>query len=455
MENESSFGLGMTPNLVASNRWICCLAAVGAVAICIAATVACFYTVDWACRAARGRMRLSGRVALVTGAGSGIGRALALELVRRGCHLVLWDLRRQALDDTVRQCHQEAAARCVGGVKSRCPLLLCVGQVLDVSDSEQVDRAVADLQSQRLLVHEGRQRRVSVVVNNCGIVFGKQLQHLTAREMQRTLAVNVFAPMWILHKFIPLLASRGGGGRDASGDGGFCPAKEEEEAEEEEGEEEEEEACIVNVSSLMGSLGAAGLADYSASKWAVNGMHECLRQELAAMNAQAPPARRRRAWRARARPRRVHTLLVSPYVVNTGMFRGAMEKDSVYWWHKWVLPAPLEPEAVAAAIADAMCARRGLLVLPRHLSLVPALLHLLLPQPMYDFVLAVTGGSTGLRHFTGHPPEWNLPPPEQPQHQQQQTQQPQQQQTQPQPQQQQQQQQQRQPPPQQQQRRRR
>eukprot|EP00750_Incisomonas_marina_P014987 INCI18046.5.p1 GENE.INCI18046.5~~INCI18046.5.p1 ORF type:complete len:366 (+),score=41.66 INCI18046.5:224-1321(+) len=348
---------------------VTCLAVAGALALFLVAAVAVFYSVDCMCRLRRGKFQLEGRVVLITGAAGGIGQALAIQLARQRCNLVLWDLRGEALNRVAVRCRQELS-RSAGDRQA-----FVTTNVVDVSDASAVDRAFKSLK-ERLCCPQCGRLRVSVIVNNCGIVFGKSLRELTAQQMQRTLSVNVFGPMWILHKFVPMLVSA------ASGAVGSCSCK-----------NDLTEACIVNMSSMMGLLGAAGLTDYCASKWAINGMHESLRQELAAASASSS----------------IHTLLVAPYLVNTGMFDGAMANDSVYWWHKLLFPA-LQPEEVALAIVHAVQSRRRLLVLPRQLSLVPTLLHLL-PSPMYDFVVSLTGGKTGLRHFTGRHPSWNFPRP--------------------------------------------
>lgn len=366
---------------------VTCLAVAGALALFVVAAVAVFYSVDCLCRLGRGKFRLEGRVVLVTGAAGGIGQALAIQFARKRCNLVLWDLRGEALNKIAVRCRQELSRSTAGDHHHhhQQQQTFVMTNVLDVSDASAVDRAFKNLE-ERLSCPQCGQLRVSVIVNNCGIVFGKSLRDLTAQQMQRTLSVNVFGPMWILHKFVPVLLRAAASGTEGGRRPSCNSCKNNNDL--------MREACVVNMSSMMGLLGAAGLTDYCASKWAINGMHESLRQELAAAGGAS-------------RSRSIHTLLVAPYLVNTGMFDGAMAKDSVYWWHRLLFPA-LQPEEVALAIIHAVQSRRRLLVLPRQLSLVPTLLHLL-PSPMYDFVVSLTGGKTGLRHFTGRHPSWNFP----------------------------------------------
>ena len=117
-------------------------------------------------------------------------------------------------------------------------------------------------------------------------------------------------------------------------------------------------------------------------------MHECLRQEIASSGLN------------------IDTLLVCPYIVSTGMFKGALDEKSVHWWHSWLFPT-LRATDVAEKIVTAIKERKDILNIPRVLSLVPTLLHLL-PTPVYDFVIRTTGGQHGLSNFEGRGEQWNF-----------------------------------------------
>lgn len=173
---------------------------------------------------------LHGRVAVVTGAGSGIGRALAWELGLRGCRLALLDSDGGGLADT--------AARIAGAQAGSPPLV----QPVDVSVADQVHTA-----AEAVLEAYGQ---VDVVVNNAGIAHGgRPFWELPERDFARVLDVNFWGVVHGTRAFLPHLLPR--------------PA-----------------AALVNMSSVFGLIGVARQSAYCASKFAVRGFTESLRMEL-------------------------------------------------------------------------------------------------------------------------------------------------------------------------------
>jgi len=173
-----------------------------------------------------------GKVAVVTGAGSGIGRELARELARRGARLALCDV------------DGEGLAATAALVRSGSPAVAVHTAVLDVADRAAV-RAHADAVAR----HHGV---VHQVYNNAGVSGGAQsVLDGDWRVFERTLAVNLHGVVHVSAAFLPHLI--------ASGDG-----------------------HVVNVSSLNGFFAQPKSADYCASKFAVRGFTECLRSELLA-----------------------------------------------------------------------------------------------------------------------------------------------------------------------------
>jgi all-trans-retinol dehydrogenase (NAD+) len=172
---------------------------------------------------------MQGATVLITGAGAGIGRLVAIEAARRGARrLVLWDLSSDRLEEV------SAAVQSRG---AEAHVYAC-----DVSDrqgvAEVASRVLADLDA------------VDVVVNNAGIVSGRPLLELTEEQIERTFAVNVLALYWVTRPFLAGMVSRGRG-------------------------------HVVTVSSAAGLVGVARQTDYSASKHAAVGFDESLRVELA------------------------------------------------------------------------------------------------------------------------------------------------------------------------------
>jgi NAD(P)-dependent dehydrogenase (short-subunit alcohol dehydrogenase family) len=175
--------------------------------------------------------KLSGGVAVVTGAASGIGRALALEFAAEGMTLALADRDEKGLHETVL-----LAAR-VGGTASL--------HVLDVSDESAVNAFAQDV-----LREHGR---VSIVVNNAGVSIFGTVQELATDEIGWLMNINFWGVVYGTKAFLPALLAQ-------------------------------PEACLVNVSSVFGLWGPPGQSAYAASKFAVRGFTEALRGELLGTN---------------------------------------------------------------------------------------------------------------------------------------------------------------------------
>ncbi|MDQ6944166.1 MAG: SDR family oxidoreductase, partial [Candidatus Eremiobacteraeota bacterium] len=174
---------------------------------------------------------LSGAVAVVTGAASGIGRALALALAREGTTLALADRDESGLHETAL-----LIAR-AGGTASL--------HVVDVADEAAVNAFAQDV-----LREHGR---VTVVANNAGVSIFGTVQELAIDEIAWLMNVNFWGVVYGTKAFLPALLAQ-------------------------------PEACIVNTSSVFGLWGPPGQAAYAASKFAVRGFSESLRGELYGTN---------------------------------------------------------------------------------------------------------------------------------------------------------------------------
>lgn len=172
-------------------------------------------------------MPLRGGVAVVTGAASGIGAALAEVLAGRGCALALADLDAAGL--------REAAAR------ARAAGVAVSEHRLDVADPE----AVAVLPDAVLAEHG----RVNVLVNNAGVSLGGRFEQVSPEDFDWLISINFGGVVRMTRAFLPLLRRE--------------PA-----------------AQLVNLSSLFGIVAPPGQTAYAASKFAVRGFSEALRHEL-------------------------------------------------------------------------------------------------------------------------------------------------------------------------------
>ena len=172
------------------------------------------------------RMELDGRTALITGAGSGIGRAVAVSLARRGCNLALADINEAGLTETA-----EEIGSSVRVTRHR----------LDVSDPKAVSAAPAQV----LADHPG----VDVLVNNAGVALGGAFEQVAAADFEWLFSINFWGVVRMTRAFLPVLRRS-------------------------------PDARLVNLSSIFGIIAPPGQTAYVASKFAVRGFSESLRHEL-------------------------------------------------------------------------------------------------------------------------------------------------------------------------------
>jgi short-subunit dehydrogenase len=174
--------------------------------------------------------RFSGGTAVVTGAASGIGAALATQLAARGSNLVLVDRDKERLDGVAE------------GVRRDHPQLAVDTYVVDLSD----DAATAEAAESLAAAHPG----TTLLVNNAGVALGGRFDQVTLEEFDWVMAVNFRSVVRLTHAYLPVLKAHPG-------------------------------SHLVNVSSVFGIFAPAGQAAYSASKFAVRGFSEAVRHELA------------------------------------------------------------------------------------------------------------------------------------------------------------------------------
>jgi NAD(P)-dependent dehydrogenase (short-subunit alcohol dehydrogenase family) len=167
------------------------------------------------------------KVVVITGAGSGIGRALAVHCAERGARLALSDLREPELADTRRLAEAKGAR--------------VFTRALDVSDSA-AQHAFAEAVQEAL-------GPADVLINNAGVSLSETVERMRPEDFAWVMDVNFWGVVHGTSAFLGQLKSR-------------------------------PEAHIVNLSSLFGLIGAPTQAAYNASKFAVRGYSESLRQEL-------------------------------------------------------------------------------------------------------------------------------------------------------------------------------
>jgi NAD(P)-dependent dehydrogenase (short-subunit alcohol dehydrogenase family) len=174
---------------------------------------------------------LSEGVAVVTGAGSGIGRALAQKLAQAGSALALADLDANGLQETAASLAKKNAE--------------VTTHVLDVSDEAAVRALAEDV--------AGRHGRVTLLINNAGVALTGTFDEISLDDFRWLMNINFWGTVYGVKYFLPVL-------------------------------KQQARAHIVNISSVFGLVAPVGQSAYCSSKFAVRGFTECLRHELGGTN---------------------------------------------------------------------------------------------------------------------------------------------------------------------------
>ena len=174
------------------------------------------------------------KVAAITGAASGMGRALAIELARRGCHLALSDIDAAGLAASA-----ELARAANAGVR------------ITTTQVDTANRAVVVAWADQAVADHGR---VNLVFNNAGVALSTLLETVRTEDFEWITGINFWGVVWGTQAFLPHLR--------ASGDG-----------------------HVINTSSLFGLMSMPLNGCYNASKFAVRGYTEALRMELELVKA--------------------------------------------------------------------------------------------------------------------------------------------------------------------------
>jgi butyryl-CoA dehydrogenase len=166
-----------------------------------------------------------GKVAVITGAGSGIGRALATELAQAGARLALTDVDTEGLEATRRLCGEAE----------------CRTYTVDVASRDQMFELAERVQSDFGTAH--------YIFNNAGVYIGASVNNSTIEEFEWVTNINQWGVIYGTKSFLPMLL-------------------------------DQEEGHIVNISSVFGMVGYPSTGAYCVSKFAVRGLTETLWHEL-------------------------------------------------------------------------------------------------------------------------------------------------------------------------------
>lgn len=174
-------------------------------------------------------MSLKGKTAVVTGGGSGIGRACSVQLARDGAAVAVWDLNADSAAETVRLIEAEGgrAAAYIG----------------DASDRTSIDQILGRVRAEL--------GPTLVLVNNAGITGFKPFLEITPDDLERIYRINLMGPFFLTQAALPDMLAAGWG-------------------------------RIINISSSSAQTGAAGMTHYSSSKGGIVALTKSLAQEFAA-----------------------------------------------------------------------------------------------------------------------------------------------------------------------------
>ena len=172
-------------------------------------------------------MRLKDKVAIITGAGRGIGQATAIKFAREGAKVMVCDINQEWIDETVRQCKAEGSD--------------AIGQIADVRDMKSLEAMVKTTVD--------KWGRIDCLVNNAGIVADAQLKNMTEDQFDRVIDINLKGvyncTKAVVHKML-----------------------------------EQQSGVILNASSIVGLYGNFGQTNYAAAKFGVIGMAKTWAREL-------------------------------------------------------------------------------------------------------------------------------------------------------------------------------
>jgi all-trans-retinol dehydrogenase (NAD+) len=169
---------------------------------------------------------MKNKTVLITGGASGIGKIMARLLLERGAKVILWDINKLKIDETLLEFASKG---------------MVAGFIVDVSDSNQIQETAKKVKQEIGVV--------DVLINNAGIVAGKYFHEHTTLDISKTMDVNANAPMLITKEFLNDMLDQNSG-------------------------------QICNIASSGGLISNPKMSVYAASKWSLIGWSDSLRLEM-------------------------------------------------------------------------------------------------------------------------------------------------------------------------------
>lgn len=173
-------------------------------------------------------MDFKGKVALITGGSSGIGKCVAKELLKAGCRVLIIGKTKSKVQDALKELKDISDN--------------CSGYVCDINDEKRVKYLINDVAKENKF-------QIDILINCAGFSYYKEFTELTEEEMKEIVLTNLLGTLYFCKNVIPIMEKQGSG-------------------------------HIVNVASVAGRIGFPKLSVYCASKFGVVGFSECLYYEL-------------------------------------------------------------------------------------------------------------------------------------------------------------------------------
>lgn len=267
--------------------------------------------------------KIRNKTVLITGGAAGIGKIMGKRALEKGASkLIIWDINPEFLQKTTEEFQNH-------GYK-------VFPYEIDVANTEQV------ITAGKLVKKEAG--TVDILINNAGVVVGKEFKNHTHHDIDFTMNINTNAAMHVALAFLPGMIEKG-------------------------------EGHIVNIASAAGLLANPGMSVYVASKWGITGWSESLRIELERLNP------------------KLRVTTVNPSYIDTGMFAGVKSP--------LLLPI-LDPEKAVNKIIKAIENNRLFVRLPLLVNFLP-FVRGILPARIFDwFAGRILGVYESMAGFAGH-----------------------------------------------------
>ncbi|WP_339883244.1 SDR family oxidoreductase [Polaribacter vadi] len=230
-------------------------------------------------------MQLTNKTVLITGGASGIGKIMIRLCLERKAKVIIWDINQTGIDNTITEFKN------LGEI---------AGFAVDVSNPIQIEETAQKVKQEIGFV--------DVIINNAGIIVGKYFHEHSSNEIDKTMAINANAPMYITKAFLSDMLQKNTG-------------------------------HICNIASSGGLISNPKMAVYVASKWSLIGWSDSLRVEMKQLK------------------KNIKVTTIMPYYINTGMFDGVKSSKIKI----------LEPEATSLTIIKAIEKNKKMVTIPGYL----------------------------------------------------------------------------------------